>query len=463
MEDVLEHRLFKVDGNLRYFKPGSETMDIFVRQQAKALTASIDAGDSRAVEDIFGYGGVHLNMIDDSIGGSTVTPLMRAAFVGEATTVEVLLDEVEESWPQQIRKECLDRRTSLGLTAHMIACARGHHKISEQIKEKGCGTHLVNSFGQTGNDLLQATNEDHEDHEGNLSSSHQVYESLEEYLALLDRKAIVMSCPENGTLDPNGGPPYDQRVMDKINELRQRGRLKGGFDRAGSSNSDPRDDKTWPKIFKTKKKEHLFEANEEKRKELIKSTYWFTGYRTAAKAQMNLECQTFDGTLVIICIKGGPITDVEHEEMDQIIRDAKHDAAVNGIHITIQLKKVSYLEFLEEYDSGSLSSEKQTHELAQTKLEPKAASSTADGDAANLQKEAGEVGNARLDVHAQLAEARAQLAAAQAKDEELASVVAAKDELASVVAAKDEELKQLRAQLERLEGVPPQRPDKDVQ
>ena len=31
------------------------------------------------------------------------------------------------------------------------------------------------------------------------------------------------------------------------------------------------------------------------------------------------------------------------------------------------------------------------------------------------------------------------------------------------IAAKDEELKQLRAQLERLEGVPPQRPDKDVQ
>jgi len=57
-----------------------------------------------------------------------------------------------------------------------------------------------------------------------------------------------------------------------------------------------------------------------------------------------------------------------------------------------------------------------------------------------------------------------------AKDEEIASVVAAKDEeIASVVAAKDEELaamdeelKQLRAQLERLEGVPPQRPDKDV-
>ena len=51
-----------------------------------------------------------------------------------------------------------------------------------------------------------------------------------------------------------------------------------------------------------------------------------------------------------------------------------------------------------------------------------------------------------------------------AKDEEIASVVAAKDEeIASVVVAMDEELKQLRAQLERLEGVPPQRPDEDVQ
>lgn len=47
-----------------------------------------------------------------------------------------------------------------------------------------------------------------------------------------------------------------------------------------------------------------------------------------------------------------------------------------------------------------------------------------------------------------------------AKDGELA---AKDEEIASVVAAMDEEVKQLRAQLERLEGVPPQRPDKDVQ
>ena len=47
-----------------------------------------------------------------------------------------------------------------------------------------------------------------------------------------NHRVIVMSCPEHGTLDPNGGPPYSQSVMDKVNELQQRGRLKGGFDRA---------------------------------------------------------------------------------------------------------------------------------------------------------------------------------------------------------------------------------------
>ena len=44
-------------------------------------------------------------------------------------------------------------------------------------------------------------------------------------------------------------------------------------------------------------------------------------------------------------------------------------------------------------------------------------------------------------------------------DEMEAQLVAKDEELARVVAANDEELQQLRAQLERLEGVPPQRAD----
>lgn len=371
MEDVLQHRLFKPGGKLRYFESGIETMDAFVHQQAKALTTLIGAGNTGGVEELFDRGGVHLMLIDRTIGGSTITPLMRAAFVGEVTTVEILLNEIEDSWPVQVRKEYLDQRTSLGLTAYMIACARSHGKVSQQLKDKGSSTNLVNAFGQTGDDLLQIAREDHES--STLAPLHRTYESLEAYLALLDRKAIVMSCPEKGSLDPNGGEPYDQPVMDKINELRQRGRLKGGFDRAGSSNQDPRDDETWPQIFKTAGLEHLFETDGEKRKEMIKSTYWFTGYRTAAKAQMNLECQTFDGTLEIICIKGGPITDVEHEEMDRIIEEARRDAATNEIRTNIQLKKVSYYEFLREYDPESLRSKNSERVQPDPQENPRAA------------------------------------------------------------------------------------------
>eukprot|EP01043_Picozoa_sp_COSAG02_P110472 COSAG02_NODE_46592_length_347_cov_1.241935_1_plen_115_part_11 len=106
------------------------------------------------------HGGVHLKMIDGSIEGSTVTPLMRAAFVGQATTVKVLLDEIGDSWPECVRKAYLDQRTSLGLTAYMIACARGHEEIAALIKDKGCSNNFVNSFGQTGDDLLQSARDD---------------------------------------------------------------------------------------------------------------------------------------------------------------------------------------------------------------------------------------------------------------------------------------------------------------
>ena len=111
---------------------------------------------------------------------------------------------------------------------------------------------------------------------------------------------------------------------------------------------------------------------------------------------------------------------------------------MSGITVRYQITKMPYCDFLAKYEHEP-GDRRQAREVTNYEV----------GD------------NARPDVHAQLAEARAHLAA---KDEELASVVAAKDEeIANVVVAKDEELKQLRAQLERLEGVPPQRPDKDVQ
>ena len=148
------------------------------------------------------------------------------------------------------------------------------------------------------------------------------------------------------------------------------------------------------------------------------ATDWWYGYQTSVKQAVKLESQGFDGELEIICIKGGFITQLEAAKMEQIMTEATADCLKSDINVKYKIKKVSYLQFLLEYDSGSLTPE------AQSLSSNTSTSVTINPD---------EAMNARdKDVHAQLAEAYAQLA------------------------AKDEQLQQLRVQLARFEGVPPQ-------
>ena len=153
------------------------------------------------------------------------------------------------------------------------------------------------------------------------------------------RKVIVMSCPEHGTLRRDGKGPYDQPVMDKVAELLRHKVLKMGFDRAGSSTAHPEDaDVDWSDP------------------QSIKRSRWMYGFRTAAKKVMAIECQSFDGVVVIVCIFGGPVTRVEHELMESIIAEAKADAALgeSGIECRIERRDLSYAQFLREYDEGCL-------------------------------------------------------------------------------------------------------------
>ena len=153
------------------------------------------------------------------------------------------------------------------------------------------------------------------------------------------RKVIVMSCPEHGTLRRDGKGPYDQPVMDKVAELLRRKVLKMAFDRAGSSTAHPEDaDVDWSDPRS------------------IKRSRWMYGFRTAAKKVMAIECQSFDGVVVIVCIFGGPVTRVEHELMESIIAEAKADAALgeSGIECHIERRDLSYAQFLREYDEGCL-------------------------------------------------------------------------------------------------------------
>lgn len=248
--------------------------------------------------------------------------------------------------------------------------------------------------------------------------------------ATASRKQIVMSCPEMGTLDPDGGVArvaagtavevvYDQHVMTKVAELQKIGFVKLGFDRAGTSTA-------------RKKDGHLFEeagtlkdaGQHEEAVSLLKSTDWWYGYQTSVKQAVKLEAQSFDGELEIMCIKGGFITQVEAAEMDRILTEATADCLKSSIDVRYRITEVSYYDFLSAYEPIC-----------------------SDGDGStSATMNLGMVGASReSDLRMQLAQAKSDLVA---KDEELVKATAAKDEL-------QHELQQLRSQIARLEGVPP--------
>ena len=48
--------------------------------------------------------------------------------------------------------------------------------------------------------------------------------------------------------------------------------------------------------------------------------------------------------------QGGPVTDVEQEEMYSIIKNAQRDARLNGIRCKVEIGTMTYVDFLEEFD-----------------------------------------------------------------------------------------------------------------
>jgi hypothetical protein len=154
-----------------------------------------------------------------------------------------------------------------------------------------------------------------------------------------------MSCPELGTLHKDGEGPYDQKVMDTVSELQRIGYVKFGFDRAGTSTAREKDAALFAKAFALRD-----EGKRDEAIELLKSTDWWYGYQTSVKQAVKLEGQSFDGTLDVICIKGGFITQLEAAEMVNIMADAQSDCAKSGIFVRFTITEVSYHAFLQDYD-----------------------------------------------------------------------------------------------------------------
>eukprot|EP01047_Picozoa_sp_COSAG01_P059771 COSAG01_NODE_7226_length_3297_cov_3.568793_3_plen_421_part_00 len=155
----------------------------------------------------------------------------------------------------------------------------------------------------------------------------------------LGRLLVVASCPEKGTLKPDGSAPYDQEVMTKLIELRDDQVLHVAFDRAGTSTSS-RSDKG------------RFELAAELQKQgfkgwqyVIKDTKWFHAYEQMVKmALQQIQSEYPECTLEVVCLNGGPITQVEQREMPRILEGAVRDCRAKGVTLVYSMRCVDYRE-----------------------------------------------------------------------------------------------------------------------
>ena len=144
--------------------------------------------------------------------------------------------------------------------------------------------------------------------------------SLRKDSSALPLTSVVVSCPEEGTLNQDGSGPYDQEVMGKIMELQTKERIKMAFDRAGTSNASRED------TDRFREADQLREAEDDGWKLVIRSTLWFQTYSGGVKKALMMVAQERECVLDVICIHGGPITQVEQEEMPRLLGEASESS-----------------------------------------------------------------------------------------------------------------------------------------
>ena len=107
-----------------------------------------------------------------------------------------------------------------------------------------------------------------------------------------------------------------------------------GYDWAGSSSADKRDDinqVNWSSI------------------ESVRQSYWFKGYAESVKAEMKVLCQQQPRSrLRLLCIRGGPISQLEAREIKaNLVEDAQRDMATRGVDLRVEVVETSFDEFKE--------------------------------------------------------------------------------------------------------------------
>eukprot|EP01043_Picozoa_sp_COSAG02_P022472 COSAG02_NODE_1169_length_14132_cov_85.570187_6_plen_1172_part_00 len=194
---------------------------------------------------------------------------------------------------------------------------------------------------------------------------------------------------------------------------------------------------------------------EDVKKLIFKSTDWWYGYETSVKQAVKLESQGFGGVLDIACIRGGPITRLEAQEMPRIMEQAKSDCAKSGISVKYEISHVSYHKFLLEYEPWCVEPiEQRKDRLVHSHNDsPRSTDEGASSDDGVADSAHGLVTSSVATV-AEVEDLRAELEELTRKDEGHTAELAAKDreleelyrkvkEHAAELAAKDRELEEL--------------------
>lgn len=165
-------------------------------RQAADLHTAIDRGDSEKLCELFKGGSVHIDMVDESVEGSSVRPLHRAAFSGNAKVMAVLLNEINNSWPADVKLQSLDCRTAMDYTPLMIACECGHTSVARMLEERGCSLDLVNTSGNSAKNLKDQVQREYKWAAVRpWNSSIYLYLSAENLEAHLDKRKVACLHP----------------------------------------------------------------------------------------------------------------------------------------------------------------------------------------------------------------------------------------------------------------------------
>ena len=83
--------------------------------------------------------------------------------------------------------------------------------------------------------------------------------------------------------------------------------------------------------------------------ESVRQSYWFKGYAESVKAEMKVLCQQQPRSrLRLLCISGGPISQLEAREIQaSLVDQAQRDLATRGIELRVEVVEVPFDQFKE--------------------------------------------------------------------------------------------------------------------